>query len=230
MTDAQNVSTYITAETERLKAKKSSVDGAYNAQMRGSILNESYRKRYSKYIEIMVVLIFSVLAYLGINALPSMFPVIPESAIDAIMIILFSGVFIYLVFAFMELNSRSRLNYDEVYTAPMDAGKLAGSNNGGGNGSGLVDTANAVGTTCVGEQCCNPNGVAGSTRSIWDSASGKCKTAFTTLEQAYTYKEISIPMQSGIPVPTYTGTDGASGPSTGAMPIMSGTQLNVSMF
>jgi len=224
MGDAQNVSDYITKESERLTAKKSSVDGAYNAQMRGSILNESYRKRYSKYIEIMVVLIFSVLAYLGINALPSMFPVIPESAIDAIMIILFSGVFIYLVFAFMELNSRSRLNYDEVYTAPMDAGKLAGSNNGGGNGSGLVNTADAVGT-CVGDQCCDTS------KTKWDTTKNKCAfTKFTTLEQAHTYKEISIPMQSGIPVPTYTGTDGASGPSTGAMPIMSGTQLNVSMF
>jgi hypothetical protein len=215
---------YIDQETKRLNDKKTAVDAAYNAQTRNSMLNESYRKRYSKYVEILSVLVIGVILYLGIAALPEMFPVIPSSVADALSIILVSGVIIYIVFAFIEIFNRSKINYDEVDLPPVNAeGKI--SDAAGATGMDAAQQAALLSTSgeCSGAECC----VSGMS---FDTSTGKCKIPFTTLEQAYVTNQISVPMQPGIPVPTYTGVDGASGSSASAMPTGMTSSLNISMF
>jgi hypothetical protein len=241
-------SQYMEKETDRLNAKKTAVDAAYNAQTRNSMLNESYRKRYSKYVEILSVLVIGVILYLGIAALPEMFPVIPSSVADALSIVLVSGVIIYMVFAFIEIFKRSKINYDEVDLPPVNAeGKIGDA--AGATGMSSAQQAALLSTSgqCSGATCCTEG-------TVWDTSLLKCLpktcpagkssspsptsagglglicTAFTTLEQAYATNQISVPMQPGIPVPTYTGVDGASGSSASAMPTGMTSSLNISMF
>lgn len=249
MVEADNPSDYISAETKRLNAKKTAVDAAYNAQTRNSMLNDSYRKRYSKYVEILAVLVIGMILYLGIAALPEMFPVIPSSVADALSIVLVSGVIIYIVFAFIEIFNRSKINYDEVDLPPVNAeGKI--SDAAGATGMDAAQQAALLSTAgeCSGSTCC-PAGTVYNTilkTCISTTMISTCPTgltsqavsnggtgyqcAFTTLDQAYATNQISVPMQPGIPVATYTGSDGASGSSASAMPMGMTSSLNISMF
>jgi hypothetical protein len=249
MSGVVDAPTYITAETKRLNEKKIAVDAAFNAQTRNSMLNESYRKRYSKYVEILAVLVIGVILYLGIAALPEMFPVIPGSVADALSIVLVSGVIIYIVFAFIEIFNRSKINYDEVDLPPVNAeGKI--SDAAGATGMSSAQQAALLSTSgeCSAATCCPAGTVYNtvlktciSTTAITTCPAGKSSRAqndggngficaFTTLEQAYATNQISVPMQPGIPVPTYTGVDGASGSSASAMPTGMTSSLNISMF
>lgn len=248
MVAADSPSSYIQAETDRLNAKRTAVDAAYNAQTRNSMLNESYRKRYSKYVEILAVLVIGMILYLGIAALPEMFPVIPSSVADALSIVLVSGVIIYIVFAFIEIFNRSKINYDEVDLPPVNAeGKI--SDAAGATGMDAAQQAALLSTAgeCSAATCCPAGTVYNTvhrtclslaeivscptgTSQLQTTGGGGYKCAFTTLEQAYATNQISVPMQPGIPVATFTGSDGASGSSASAMPMGMTSSLNISMF
>jgi hypothetical protein len=211
MTD---VTSYITDESNRLDSKLKSVDAAYNAQMRNAVLNDSYRKRYAKYVEIVTILILAVIAYLAISYLQSKFPSLPAALFDGLTIIILSLVVLYLLFSFFELYTRSNMNYDEIDLPPLDVSGVT--MNTQGNTVSAARTANN-GLVCTGEECCTP----GQTK--WDTAQQKCVSviAFTTLDQAYEYKQIAPPMTGQLPVVNYSGI----GSSASAEPIVSGTSV-----
>ena len=186
---------FVDKETERLQAKKNQVDDAISSQKRLSQLNDSYRKRYAKYIELFVVLIFSFIAYLGINMIQQNFTQIPSVVFDVIFLIILVLVAYYLYFAAIELLTRSELNYDELYLPPLSdpSGVDVYTLNSLKNAGALSQTTTA-GANCVGAACCNPNGIAvttanpGGTKTVWDPIALICKPSsesFTTLEQAF---------------------------------------------
>jgi hypothetical protein len=199
-------SDFINNETTRLYEKKDQVDHAVSSQKRLSQLNESYRKRYAKYIEVFIVLIFSFVAYLGINILQEKFPQIPNVAFDAAVLIILVLVAYYLFYAVIELWTRSELNYDELDLPPISdpSGVDVSTLNHLKNAGALSQTTTAT-TSCVGAGCCNPTGIATTnatignntaTRTIWDPDTGKCKAAFTTLEQAFQGTTMTLPTRS----------------------------------
>lgn len=169
-------------ELSRLKAKQQNTEVILNSQERLAMLNDSYRKRYAKYVQILMVLVCAVLIYLGVVILQKTFPTIPQVAIDIVTIILMFLVIFYLFSAFWELYSRSSLNYDELdlpsYDASgVDVSELAAK----GQVFNFLDSTN--GNLCVGSACCP---------GFYDSEKNVCistnKTAtptvqtFTTLE------------------------------------------------
>jgi hypothetical protein len=211
-----DVTQYIADESNRLDSKLKSVNAAYNAQMRNAVLNDSYRKRYAKYVEIVTILILAVIAYLAISYIQSVFPSLPAALFDGLTIIIVSLVVLYLLFAFFELYTRSNMNYDEVELPPQDVSGVTMNNAIIGNTITAARTANN-GLVCTGEECCTP----GQTK--WDTAQQKCVSLspFTTLDQAYEYKQIAAPMTGQLPVVNYSGI----GSSASAEPIVSGTSV-----
>lgn len=219
---------YIDAETIRLNSKQTSVDSAYSAQIRNATLNESYRKRYAKYLEMLSILILALVAYLGMSFLQQKFPIIPQLAVDSLTMIVLALVLIYLIFSFIELGSRSNMNYDELDMPPMDAsGAVAGSSALAAATGQLIVPSGA----CVGAECCLGTIPAstgtGPSAPYWDAGNSKCSVAFTTIEQAYDYKQIAPPMSADMPVPKYSG-NGASGSSMSAAPVVASTHLSFS--
>lgn len=95
------ISEYVVNEADRLLSQKTQLDGTINAQKRTMELNESYRKRYAKYIEMMIVLVLTILAYLAISAFQQMFPVVPALLFNVIFLI------IAVLFVIYMLNSMS---------------------------------------------------------------------------------------------------------------------------
>jgi hypothetical protein len=160
-------------ELNRLKEKQANATTILSSNERISMLNDSYRKRYAKYVEILIVLVVAFALYLGASSIQAMVPAIPQIAVDATMAILIAVVLIYLINAFYELYTRNTMNYDELdlpaYDASgVDANLLARSGNINANGA-------ATGNTCVGQACCPE-------KYTWDPTENKCKSGFTTLE------------------------------------------------
>jgi hypothetical protein len=216
---------YVTDESARLTSKLASVNDAYNAQMRNATLNDSYRKRYAKYIEVVTILILATVAYLGISYFQSMFPDLPSIVFDALSIIIVSLVMLYLLFAAFELFTRSNMNYDEIALPPQDISGITVNNASVGNAiTGPARTANnGLVDTCAEASCC-------STGTYWDTTASKCvagsraPSAFSTLSDAYEYKQIAAPMTGKLPVVDYNSI----GSSASAEAVVASTSISFS--
>lgn len=140
-------------ELLRLENKKANVDSIMNSQDRLAKLNEGYRKRYAKYVEIVIVLIILYALNTGIVLLHRNFSdVIPEFIVDLIKVLIIFYAGYYLFTAYLELSTRSLINYDEIDSpaydsSGIDVSKLVE------DGMVLKSTENPI-DTCVGEECC----------------------------------------------------------------------------
>lgn len=187
-------------ELDRLKSKQSNANDILNSQKRLADLNDSYRKRYSKYVQILMVLLSAFAIYLATITLQVKFPVIPQIAVDVVTIVLIFLVTLYLFTATWELYSRSLLNYDELDIPAYDASGID------------IDKLKSEGqlfgslgyNMCIGQDCCpegfiydqstnrcveDPNPTPTPSRSSNPSAttstSATTKSPFTTIETAY---------------------------------------------
>lgn len=162
-------------ELNRLEAKKQSADSIINSHDRLAKLNDSYRKRYSKYVQILMVLILAYVIYLAVVMLQKMFPIIPQLLVDTITVVLIFLVAMYLFSASWELYSRSVSNYDELDlptydSSGIDVSKLVKKGQ-------IFDfqSEKTRGNVCVGRECC-PN--------FYNDETNTCNllSSFTTLE------------------------------------------------
>jgi hypothetical protein len=137
-------------ELDRLQSKHKNANDILQSNERLAQLNDSYRKRYAKYVQMLMVVILAFIGYLAIVLLQRQFPLIPQVVVDLIVMIIIFATLFYLFSAFNELYSRSLMNYDELEIPSYDAsgvdvvalaskGQLFGYN---GN------------VMCVGDQCC----------------------------------------------------------------------------
>jgi hypothetical protein len=165
------VASFYGDELNRLQQKQQNATSILSSNQRIALLNDSYRKRYAKYVEILIVLVLTFIIYLGVSSLQTAFPAIPQIFVDAVAAILIAAVLIYLSFAFYELYSRSVLNYDELDLPAYDASGGIDANAIAKSGQVLPPSTD----TCVGQACCPDT-------YTWDSTINKCKNGFTTLE------------------------------------------------
>ena len=104
----------VNVEYDRLNQKKKEVDAAISGQKRAIRLNDSYRKRFSRYTHMVIAISLVLVLYLAMFALRKAVPSISESITD---IVLALGMFIalfYCIFTIQEIATRSILNYDEL--------------------------------------------------------------------------------------------------------------------
>lgn len=173
----QTVSDFYNEEVERLKQKQQTADEITNSNERLAALNDSYRKRYAKYVQILMVLIIAYAIYLAVVLLQKQFPVIPLVVVDITIVVLIFLVAFYLFNAAWELYTRSLINYDEMDlpsydSSGVDVQELAK------KGQVFVDVNAKGNTACVGAECCP---------SFYNSATNTCdltKTPFTTIEES----------------------------------------------
>jgi hypothetical protein len=188
-------------ELTRLHEKQQNANVILNSQNRMAELNDSYRKRYAKYVQILMVLVLAYGVYLAMILLQKRFPVIPQIAIDVAIVVLIFLVAFYLFFANWELYTRSLLNYDELDIPAYDSSGIDVSTL--KEKGQIIDWETTGNAICVGSECC-PN--------FYDAATNTCNavmngnassiSAFTTLEYAkLEYEKIetaytSIPFNS----------------------------------
>jgi len=170
---------FYNAEMNRLNAKQQNVDAILNTNQRLATLNDSYRKRYSRYVQILMVLILAYVIYLAFILLQRSFA-IPQFIVDVVTVVLIFLVAFYLFSVIWELYSRSVINYDELDIPSYDAsGGIKGDSDIlSGDGSWSI-------ASCMNNDCC-PTGY------TYDQTVNKCvqdtstpspaPSGFTTLE------------------------------------------------
>lgn len=113
------VSTYVDNEYARLDAKRKTINEIASAQRRAIILNESYRKRFSRYTQIVMIISFTLIVYLGVLSLRKMMPGIPETATDILLAVIFFIGVALCINIMLEIMGRSITNYDELDLPPL---------------------------------------------------------------------------------------------------------------
>ena len=115
---ATDINQVIANEYVRLSGKKVEADAAVSSQKRAIILNESYKKRFSKYIQIIMIISIALIVYLGIISFKKSLSFIPEWVLDVITGLFFGGVAIYCILIAQDIWTRSVVNFDELDLPP----------------------------------------------------------------------------------------------------------------
>lgn len=122
-TDATDVTDVIQREYTRLRAKKLEADAAISAQQRAVLLNESYKKRFSKYIEMVMVISIGLIVYLGIITINNKTGILSGWLFDILSGLFFGGLAIYCILIAQDISTRSVVNFDELDLPPYVAPK-----------------------------------------------------------------------------------------------------------
>ena len=115
---ATNIADVINNEYSRLSTKKLEVDTAIAGQQRAVLLNESYKKRFSRYTQMVMIISFTILLYLGILVLKKVLPVIPEWILDVLFGLILCVAVLYCISIIQEISVRNITNYDELDLPP----------------------------------------------------------------------------------------------------------------
>jgi len=155
----------VNAEKFRLEQKKQLIDSAELQQKHVMLLNDTYRKKYSEYTKIVIVIVIGVFFYVAIRML-SDYLQIPEMVYIFFHIanVLLCAIAITTIYA--TIQSRSNINFDKLEIPPPNTGPASASSSNSSN-----KPQDLFGSFCLGEQCCDTkNGVA------WDNTLQMCVT------------------------------------------------------
>jgi hypothetical protein len=210
---AQNISIYqqdmdniVSTEQQRLAAKQYSIDAAIASQKRTIELNDSYRKRYSAYTNVLVTLVICLAFFTLVIFARRWFPFIPSAVFDVLVIIIVATGIIYIGMALVKINGRERDDYD-VLNLPGPAAATAGKQSKDGKHRNGTNSNNLFGGSCSDGACCAKG-------TSWDAKKGQCIVkkdssreglagnisgfttkydTFTTLSKAYSSRILNVP-------------------------------------
>lgn len=222
-------------EVKRLQQKQQNANTIINSNQRLSMLNDGYRKRYAKYVEMLMVLILAFFVYLGVFVLQKQFPSMPMLVVDITSVVLMLLLIIYLFSAFWELYSRDIINYDELDIQSYDESE-SNTNANISNAQKSGQLFSSQGSICIGQECCLPG-------MVYDKPQNKCITPTTTTTPTSTSTINPTSGTGGMSSTPPAGTQTTNIPSnilgaasnlpTGTVPavvsqnILTGTQLTV---
>jgi hypothetical protein len=190
LTNQEKVLNIVENEKKRLEDKKQSVDTVIFGQKRAVELNTSNRLRQQSYTNLLIIFILTLGAFVLIMVLSIHFTIIPQSVYDLLSIIIISVGIYFGSLQFLEIQSRSKMDYNKLDLATLNnsvsGNTLAGNTAARGTGN-LLDLINTNG--CVGSDCCG-------TGSSWDQGNSVCRAtalinAFTTMDFAYNSGDLS---------------------------------------
>ena len=191
------VNNILTTEDERLESKKASIENAINGQKRLLQLNETYRKRYSAYIRLVLIIVLALIIIIALIFVNKLFPFIPEAVYTLLYIIILSGTAIYCWIVITDIRKRDRFDFDKhTRPAPVSPEELKKNAEKAATAGDLLGSINY--TECRAAGCCAPG-------TVWDASMNKCKpvetkSAFTTIQQAYSQEpELSKQIQPYTP-------------------------------
>lgn len=177
----------VQTESQRLNKKKDDIESAILGKKRAVDLNESYRLRYEQYMKIIIVIIITLVIFIGITFLSKRFPFIPSFVAEIASIIVISIGIFTIYYMTIDMLSRNRTYYNKL--------NLTGPNKDVGNSINIQgSTTNSISDLlsgsnmkmCVGSSCCDKG-------SHWDTGNAICVgntiAGFTTIKQAYSLEK-----------------------------------------
>lgn len=178
LTNQDKVNAIVLAEKQRLELKKNDIDTALDGQKRAILLNDSFRKRYQEYTKMIIIIVITLVIFIGVIMLGRLLPIIPSFIIDisCVLVIAIGLVMSYLVY--MNIVSRDKLNFDELSLSnPSVPSKsdIASSTLAAQSSGNLLGSINLG--YCIGAACCSD-----ASGTVWDPSQSMCvvKPADTT--------------------------------------------------
>lgn len=207
LTQQENVNRILDRENARLDYKKNSIDTVISGQKRVADLNRSYSEKYKAYNRILFYVFIFILIFVIIIILSFY---IPEGVTTILYIIIISIFIIYLFWAYYDISRRDNLNFDKLSSSSgllLTNGQAATSSKRYNSFTNDATTfaLNAIDSlgNCIGKDCCSDG-------THFDISSGMCLlgdasdnsiSSFTTIEQAYARREISLNTDNVNPLP-----------------------------
>jgi len=200
LTQQENVKRILDRENARLTYKQDSIDTIVSGQKRLADLNRSYAAKYNAYNNILFyvfifIIIFVIIIFLSFY--------IPEGVTTILYIIFISALLIYLFWAYYDIWRRDSLDFDKLgsQSGLLLSDGQASTSAKRYNYNSITDDVQNIALNnlgyCTGKDCCSDG-------TYFDVSSGMClpgsapegsfdigSSAFTTIDQAYTNKEIS---------------------------------------
>lgn len=212
LTQQENVQRILDRESERLDYKQNSMDTVITGQKRLSELNRSYTEKYKAYNRILFYVFIFIILFIIILFLSYY---IPEGITMILYIIIIVVFIIYLFWAYYDIWKRDPLNFDKLGSQSgllLNKGQAASSSSRYDSIFNDLQTTVSLGNLgyCVGKDCCSTGtyfDVSSSTCLIGTDSSNEFSignssiSAFTTIEEAYTKKEISKNTTNINPIP-----------------------------
>lgn len=110
----------IADESDRVNKKTQSVDYAISGQKRDIQLNESYRKKYVVYTNIVICIVIALLVYIVFSSINLAYGSFSSFAMNSLSFLLLGICIVYIMYSVNTLYSRDPLNFDElVLPAPI---------------------------------------------------------------------------------------------------------------
>lgn len=192
------INNILTTETDRLDLKKANIDSAISGQKRLMQLNDTYRKRYSAYINLVLIIVLALIIIIVLIFINKVFPFIPEFVYTLLYIIILSGTAIYCWIIISDIQKRDKFDYDKhTRPAPATPAELKKNAEAAAKAGNLLASVDPT-SGCRSEGCCMVGTKWSAadnkcipdcpTGKIWDSVNKACVSAtnaFTTIQQAY---------------------------------------------
>lgn len=161
LTHQTKVEDILEKEHERLLSRKDEIDNIHYGKMRAVRLNDSYRKRQSDYLRILVAVIIAILVYIAVAF------IVPEPLKSILVVTLFVVVVFYVVSVVWEIYRRDNMDHDRLDLQPPN-GAMSGDRAFSATSAATAAAAAAAsGPVCTGEVCCSDG-------SRWDASMNKC--------------------------------------------------------
>lgn len=211
LTQQENVKRILDREKARLDYKQESIDTIVAGQKRLAELNRSYTEKYRAYNRIMFYVFVFIILFVIVIFLSYY---VPEGVTTILYVVLISAFMIYLFWAYYDIWRRDNLNFDKLGSQSgllLTNGQASSSSKRYNSITGDMQNV-ALGSLgyCVGKDCCSAG-------TYFDISSGSCLvgtdasgefdiggsgvSAFTTIDQAYTSREISRNTDNINPLP-----------------------------
>uniref|UniRef100_A0A6C0D502 Uncharacterized protein n=1 Tax=viral metagenome TaxID=1070528 RepID=A0A6C0D502_9ZZZZ len=144
----------IDTEKTRLDNKKTGIDNAYTTQQRLIELNESYRQKNMKYINILIIIIITIVIYLALLIIDRTVSFIPSVVMDSLKTLLFMITFIIICIMIAQINKRDPMDYQKLlFVAPTD---MSNNNTNTSSTDASYNTANGTDNAgCRQSECCS---------------------------------------------------------------------------
>ena len=187
------INSILDTENDRLDSKKANIDNAISGQKRLIQLNDTYRKRYSAYNNLVLIIVLALIIIIALIFFNKIFPFIPEFVYTLLYIIILSGTAIYCLFVISDIQKRDKFDYDKrTRPAPATPDELKKNAEKAAKAGDLLASIDST-SGCRSEGCC-------ATGTIYDPSLKKCVIAFTTLNQAYSQEpELRKPVEPYTP-------------------------------
>lgn len=166
MTKQTNVKQLIDGETNRLNAKKNTIDQAVDNQKRIIYFNDNSRKMSLAYLRILITIAISLaMVYLVRVVFHHYGDSLPDMLFNVLIVAIVSIGMIVSYNYYLAILRRDPYNFDELKLSRPDMGNISGN----------TDDKLKIGSfaSCVGSQCCTPS-TPDSPGTEWNETQGKC--------------------------------------------------------